>query len=438
MNNHEVWNELGNLYFMSGAYEPAIHAYLRSIQLENKFGRSYSNLALAFVHTGKYMDAIKLYRHSIDLLPNPKDRAITWNRLGILYRQIRDYKNALEAYQQADILDPQQKNAGHEMKLPLTVSMPVIDINSLLEETVPGIEVEKKFPPKEVDPNLMSTQVRATSHLLDDDLIPLDLEQIRRAVEDDIQAIEIPIVEEDKRNLVYINEKEFSENPSITEQEDDAKWNEVIKKKEGESGQNDKYSERFLPELTPEELRSIELDINKYKAETINNPRNVSAWERLGDAYKAAGMYKDAIQAIKTAIANNSTKPSYYYRLGLIYAAERKESDAVQAFEKVLELNPKHALAHASLGGYYRKLGMNELAQTHIKQALSTNFEDENEYNRACLEAICGNNDRAIELLQIALQTKQTYINWAKNDPDLDSLREDHRFKTLLSSYATI
>ena len=146
---------------------------------------------------------------------------------------------------------------------------------------------------------------------------------------------------------------------------------------------------------------------------------------------------RDSIQAIKIAISNNSTKPSYYYRLGLMYAAERKESEAVQAFEKVLELNPKHALAHASLGSHYRKLGMNELAQTHIKQALSTNFDEENEYNRACLEAICGNTDRAIELLQIALQTKQTYINWAKNDPDLDSLHEDHRFKTLLSAYAT-
>jgi len=40
--NHELWNEIGNLYFMHGAYEPAINAYLRSIKLENTFGRSYS------------------------------------------------------------------------------------------------------------------------------------------------------------------------------------------------------------------------------------------------------------------------------------------------------------------------------------------------------------------------------------------------------------
>ena len=194
-------------------------------------------------------------------------------------------------------------------------------------------------------------------------------------------------------------------------------------------------TEHPLPEISPEELKAIELDIAKYRTETINNPRNITAWERLGDAYKSAGMYKEGIQALKNAIANNSTKPSYYYRLGLMYAAERKEAEAILAFQKVLELNPKHMLAHASLGSHYRKIGMDEQAQIHIKQALSTNFANENEYNRACLEAICGNTDRAIELLEIALQTKQTYINWVRNDPDLDSLHNDYRFKTLLTNY---
>jgi tetratricopeptide (TPR) repeat protein len=146
-------------------------------------------------------------------------------------------------------------------------------------------------------------------------------------------------------------------------------------------------------------------------------------------------MYKEGIQAIKNAIANNSTKPSYYYRLGLMYAAERRESEAVLAFQKVLELNPQHMLAHASLGSHYRKMGMDEQAQTHIKLALGANFANENEYNRACLEAICGNKDRAIELLEVALQTKQTYINWVRKDPDLDSLHGDYRFETLLMNY---
>ncbi len=472
MNNYEVWNELGNLYLMSGAYEPAVHAYARSIQLNSKFGKSYSNLAMAFVHSGKYKEAIKLYRHSIELLPDIKDKSITWNRLGILYRQIRDYKNALEAYQQADILDPQQNDAkngmGADVKLPLTVSMPLIDLNSIFDKDVPSDEGVKVLQTEESNVKSNPAKAQVKMQWVDDDLVPLDFKKIQQEMEKQKGDSEIAANEQGKWEFNYLEDTTFPKNlasiendPAIQAEEliNNFQPNEVI---DNEPLQSDlkaedsqitkthkseyKYpvestvavniqTEHPLSELSTEELKAIELDIAKYKTETINNPRNVTAWERLGDAYKSAGMYKEGIQAIKNAIANNSTKPSYYYRLGLMYAAERREAEAVLAFQKVLELNPKHMLAHASLGSHYRKMGMDEQAQIHIKQALSTNFANENEYNRACLEAICGNTDRAIELLEIALQTKQTYINWVRNDPDLDSLHNDYRFKTLLTNY---
>jgi tetratricopeptide (TPR) repeat protein len=464
MSNHEFWNELGNLYFMNGAYDPAIHAYVRSIQMDDKFGRPYSNLAMAFVQTGKYAEAIKLYRRSIELLPSAKERAITWNRLGILYRHIKDYRSALDAYQQADILDLQQNEAEEgvslESKLPLSVSMPCFDFNSILEEDNLTGEINAK---------LKVSETQGEIPWFDGRFVLLDPEKISQELEVDPQEIEIPVNEQSEWKLAYTEGAAIPKVSEVAEGEQNLQ-NEVlihnflpdgIAETETQSEQSklvvdnsqtmESVKSRFeniiefeviqsshpLPELSPAELSSIELDIAKYKAETINNPRNVSAWETLGDAYKSAGKYKDAIQAYKTAININSTKPAYYYRLGLMYAAERSEAEAVLAFEKVLELDPNHALAHASLGSHYLKKGMDELAQTHIKQALNTNFEEENEYNRACLEAICGNTDRALELLQIALQTKQTYINWAKNDPDLDSLHDDYRFKTLLSAYGT-
>ncbi len=60
MSEHELWNELGNLYFMSGAYEQAIHAYSRSIQTDSSYGKPYSNLALIYVHQGKYDEAVRV------------------------------------------------------------------------------------------------------------------------------------------------------------------------------------------------------------------------------------------------------------------------------------------------------------------------------------------------------------------------------------------
>src|SRR5688572_3726042 len=136
MNEHEYWNELGNLYFIAGAYDPAIHAYARSIELDRGFGRPYSNMALAFVHIGRYQDAIELYLRSIELLIDPKEKAITWNRLGILYRQVKDYQSALVAYEQADKLDSRQdeerEEASRDVKYPLSISMPDIDLTAIL------------------------------------------------------------------------------------------------------------------------------------------------------------------------------------------------------------------------------------------------------------------------------------------------------------------
>src|SRR5512142_1097307 len=106
MSEHELWNELGNLYFMSGAYNQAANAYQRSIRADTEFGRPYSNLALTYVQQGRYDDAIELYRRSIELLADAQEKAISLNRLGGVYRHLKDYSRAVVAFQQADELDP--------------------------------------------------------------------------------------------------------------------------------------------------------------------------------------------------------------------------------------------------------------------------------------------------------------------------------------------
>jgi hypothetical protein len=193
-----------------------------------------------------------------------------------------------------------------------------------------------------------------------------------------------------------------------------------------------------LPSLErdPDEMREIEKGIAKFKRVVQLNPRNAHAWDALGTLYKSAGQYKDAITAYQQAITNDPSKSLYHHHLGLVYACEGRDEDAIGSFQRVIEIDPDYSLAHATLGGYYRKLGLEELAQKHIGKAMKNIFDSENEYNRACLEAICGNADQAIELLGVALKNKQTYVDWILRDPDLDFIRQDPRFKQLISDYA--
>jgi tetratricopeptide (TPR) repeat protein len=116
--NPTVWNEKGNIHFQNGAYEEAIVAYNKAIELDRSFGWPYSNLALTYLTLGKYAEAILLYQRSTSLLETNMEKAAVWNSLGNIYRHLNDYDNALQAYQKADELDPE--NAGRRGAMDLS------------------------------------------------------------------------------------------------------------------------------------------------------------------------------------------------------------------------------------------------------------------------------------------------------------------------------
>lgn len=103
--NAQAWNEMGNVYFNTYAYDDAIAAYRKAIELDRQFAWPYSNLALTYVQKGRLVEAILFYQRSIELFSSEKDKAVSWNRLGNVYRRLDDYENAILAYQQADELD---------------------------------------------------------------------------------------------------------------------------------------------------------------------------------------------------------------------------------------------------------------------------------------------------------------------------------------------
>lgn len=171
--------------------------------------------------------------------------------------------------------------------------------------------------------------------------------------------------------------------------------------------------------------------IANYRKITSMAPLNDKAWDSLGKLLKDAGEFDEAVDAFQHAITICPSKDLYHYHLGLVFAAQKRHEDAICAFKKVVEINPGYTLAHCALAGSYRRLGLETEANSHIKAALPR-LDAETEYNRACFEAICGNTDQAIDLLEQALVLKQTSPEWVRGDPDLDFIREDPRFQALV------
>jgi len=524
MSEHELWNELGNLYFMSGAYDQAIHAYRRSIQIESGFGRPYSNLALTHAQQHKYEEAILLFRRGIELLDNDKEKAISWIRLGNVFRRLKDYREAVSAYQHADELDPESSQdrdePGQGLYTPSDAS--ILDQDSIeaisdaklshqqdaaaasypnewAEATARDVEFAVRIPAnlnqyEQVVPDMKEpasieswtdanfeedsdsiTLTGTDSELCVADPEPDDLQNWSTVVPAAKPIIENIVDEsrEDMQQTVSVSDLEPKTYLRETEPSNPMPTFAVENKKLKISGHAERISQQTEvdvdelpsnpftildhekyqhapnlmgadadhPEAAPltgrdkEEIEKIEIEIEKWKQVLQLNPRNGFAWNTLGNLYKAVNRFKDAIFSYQQAISTNDGKAYYYHNLGLAYAAEGCYEDAVSALQKVIILDPGHSLAHAALGGYYRKMGLDELAQEHIGKAMKSIFDSENEYNRACLEAICGNANQAIDLLRIALEKKQTYIDWVLRDPDLDFVRQDPRFKQLISDY---
>jgi hypothetical protein len=131
--NAHVWNELGNVYFNAGSFDDAIAAYNKAIELDETFAWPYSNLAMSYVQKDRLEESVLLYQRSIELFSNEKDKAVTWNRLGNVYRRLNDYEKAIAAYQRADDLDPDNIAITQQARFSLLGSE---NINQELEYSV--------------------------------------------------------------------------------------------------------------------------------------------------------------------------------------------------------------------------------------------------------------------------------------------------------------
>ena len=120
-------------------------------------------------------------------------------------------------------------------------------------------------------------------------------------------------------------------------------------------------------------------------------------------------------------------------RLGRGPEADAILRQAVKLAERHLELNPEDVRALYLGAAGMMELGQRDKAMEWVGRALSLDPEDSGVlYNSACVYALGGNSDGALKLLDKAIDNGFGHREWLENDSDLDSLRADPRFETLL------
>ncbi len=113
--------------------------------------------------------------------------------------------------------------------------------------------------------------------------------------------------------------------------------------------------------------------------------------------------------------------------------AARLYARALAIVETHMELNPDDPRAANMRAVSLCRLGRKAEGLQWAERAIAIDPQDAGvRYNAACLYALAGEADRALELLEEALRAGFGNVEWIRQDPDLASLAGNARFESLL------
>ncbi len=155
---------------------------------------------------------------------------------------------------------------------------------------------------------------------------------------------------------------------------------------------------------------------------------------QLGRSEEAAALFARACDVREDYQAAFFAAQSHE-ALGREEEAARMYTRALAIVETHMELNPDDPRAANMRAVSLCRLGRKVEGLQWAERAIAIDPQDAGvRYNAACLFALAGEADRAIELLEEALRAGFGNAEWIRQDPDLASLRGNPLFEALLGT----
>ena len=165
----------------------------------------------------------------------------------------------------------------------------------------------------------------------------------------------------------------------------------------------------------------------------LTHPRDTQLHLALARVYRDLGDYPDAIEVLMDVVSYTSENDETWSLLGMLHELTGTLDQAEIAYRRALHINPDRVMNYLGLAELVRKQGNLEqfgellhLARGHL--------ENEPFYCQAKLEAIDGNSELALKLLQKALQQRPSVRYWACRDPGLANLHGLPEFRRAVQS----
>jgi DNA-binding winged helix-turn-helix (wHTH) protein/TolB-like protein/Tfp pilus assembly protein PilF len=219
---------------------------------------------------------------------------------------------------------------------------------------------------------------------------------------------------------------------------------------------------KWRSELNREEAESY------YRRAIEMEPNSMNPHRGYGIFLAEQGRVGEAIDELRRAQSASPTSLSTMAVLGTMYVYARRYDEAVAQYRRVLEMEPSYATAHANLGWVYVMTGRYAEAEASLRKALEVErispsnvhaflghlyaltgrraeargeVERLNELRKqkrgswgalAVVYAGLGDNDRAFECLDKALEEREWWSFSVKVNPLFDRLHPDPRFADLV------
>ena len=142
--------------------------------------------------------------------------------------------------------------------------------------------------------------------------------------------------------------------------------------------------------------------------------------------------YQQAVSSYREMLRINPNDTDALYNMGYALDKLGKYSDALGVYSRILSVDPTDIHAPIGMGIAHYHLGNFDAAISEFLKVYDTNPKYAL-YNLACMYSVKGDSAQAFQFLEKVIPyMDQQMMDWAKEDPDFDAIRNTPRFQELI------
>jgi tetratricopeptide (TPR) repeat protein len=181
--------------------------------------------------------------------------------------------------------------------------------------------------------------------------------------------------------------------------------------------------------------RKFEQALECYDKALKIDPKNITALVNKALTLEEIDSKNDEIKSLlEKAITLDSTTSNTMASKGTAYLTLGKFEQALECYDKALKIDPKNIIAVVNSGVAWTRLGYQEKAISYYDRVI-TQYSGHltSLYNKSCSLCLLGEIDDCLNLLKSVISVDAAYKEKALKDIDFKGIKNDERFKKIVS-----